>query len=130
MSKVVITFGTFDVFHVGHLRILERAVGYGQQLVVGVSTDQLSFDKKGRLPVCNEGERSEIVRALKCVDEVFLEKSLDLKAEYIKQFNADVLVMGDDWLGKFDDFSALCKVVYLPRTPAISTTALIEKIRY
>lgn len=130
MSKIVITFGTFDVFHVGHLRILERAAAYGHTLVVGISTDNLNFDKKGRLPVYNQDERSEIVCALKCVDEVFLEESLDLKAEYIKRFEADVLVMGDDWEGKFDAFSSLCNVVYLPRTPAISTTAVIEKIRY
>ncbi len=130
MSKVVITFGTFDVFHVGHLRILERAAEHGRRLVVGVSTDNLNFEKKRRLPVYNQNERCEIVRALKCVDEVFLEESLDHKAEYIDRFQADVLVMGDDWQGKFDDFSSLCEVVYLPRTPAISTTAVIEKIRY
>ncbi|MBK6736667.1 MAG: adenylyltransferase/cytidyltransferase family protein [Haliea sp.] len=130
MGKVVITFGTFDVFHVGHLRILERAAEYGQRLIVGTSTDKLNFDKKGRMPVYNQDERCEIIRALKCVDEVFLEESLDLKSEYIKQFKADVLVMGDDWQGKFDELSCLCDVVYLPRTPAISTTAVIEKIRY
>lgn len=129
-AKVVITFGTFDVFHVGHLRILERAAGFGGRLVVGISTDQLNFDKKGRLPVYSHDERSEIVRALKCVNEVFLEESLDLKADYIKQFDADVLVMGDDWRGRFDEFSSLCDVVYLPRTPSISTTEVIEKIRY
>jgi glycerol-3-phosphate cytidylyltransferase len=130
MSKVVITFGTFDVFHVGHLRILERAAEHGGRLVVGISTDKLNFEKKGRLPVYSQDERCEIVCALKCVDEVFLEESLDLKAEYIARFEADTLVMGDDWQGKFDGFSALCNVVYLPRTPAISTTAVIEKIRY
>lgn len=129
-AKFVITFGTFDVFHVGHLRILERAAGFGGRLVVGISTDQLNFDKKGRLPVYSQDERSEIVRALKCVNEVFLEESLDLKADYIKQFDADVLVMGDDWRGRFDEFSSLCDVVYLPRTPSISTTEVIEKIRY
>jgi len=72
----------------------------------------------------------EIVRALKCVDDVFFEESLELKDGYIKQFNADILVMGDDWQGKFDDFTSVCEVVYLARTPAISTTEVIEKIRY
>lgn len=129
MSKVVITFGTFDVFHLGHLRILERAAEYGDRLVVGVSTDQLNEDKKGRLPVYSQKERSEIVKALKCVADVFFEESLELKAKYIEQYNAKVLVMGDDWQGKFDDLSPLCEVVYLPRTPAISTTEVIEKIR-
>lgn len=130
MGKVVITFGTFDVFHVGHLRILERAAQLGQTLLVGISTDKLNLEKKGRLPVYNQEERSEIVRALKCVDDVFLEESLDLKVQYIRVFEPDILVMGDDWQGKFDDYSSLCDVVYLPRTPAISTTAVIEKIRY
>lgn len=126
----VLTFGTFDVFHVGHLRILERARALGDRLVVGVSTDALNESKKGRPPVYRQEERVEIIAALRCVDEVFLEESLELKGEYIKQFRADVLVMGDDWRGRFDEFSSLCEVVYLPRTPAISTTEVIERIRY
>ena len=130
MSKTVLTFGTFDVFHVGHLRILERAAGFGDRLVVGVSTDQLNYSKKGRNPVYNQEERMEIVGALKCVDEVFFEESLELKGEYLAQYKAAVLVMGDDWKGRFDEFSSVCEVVYLPRTPAISTTEVIEKIRY
>ncbi len=71
----------------------------------------------------------EIVSALRCVDEVFLEDSLELKGEYIKRYNADVLVMGDDWAGKFDMFSDLCEVSYLSRTPAISTTEIIEVVK-
>jgi glycerol-3-phosphate cytidylyltransferase len=129
-TSIAITFGTFDVFHVGHLRILERARSYCSALIVGISTDQFNFDKKGRLPVYNQDERREIIQALKCVDAVFFEESLELKGEYIKQYRADVLVMGDDWQDKFDEFSSLCEVVYLPRTPAISTTAVIEKIRH
>lgn len=129
MSKTVITFGTFDVFHVGHLRILERAAGFGDRLVVGVSTDQLNIEKKGRPPVYPQDERMEIVAALKCVDEAFFEESLELKGQYIVDRGASLLVMGDDWEGEFDDFDALCRVVYLPRTPAISTTEVIEKIR-
>jgi choline-phosphate cytidylyltransferase len=124
----VITFGTFDVFHVGHLRVLERAAAFGDRLVVGVSADALNLRKKDRLPVFSEAERLEIVAALKCVDEVFVEESLEQKRDYILQFGADVLVMGDDWAGKFDEFGDICRVEYLPRTPAISTTALIEKI--
>jgi glycerol-3-phosphate cytidylyltransferase len=128
--KTVLTFGTFDVFHVGHLRILQRAKDIGDRLVVGVSSDQLNFDKKGRSPIYPQHERIEIISAIGCVDEVFLEESLELKPDYIKQFNADVLVMGDDWQGKFDVFSNICEVVYFQRTPAISTTEVIEKIRY
>jgi glycerol-3-phosphate cytidylyltransferase len=129
MGKIVITFGTFDVFHVGHLRLLERARGYGDNLIVGVSTDQLSNSKKGRLAVYDQYERREIINALKCVDKTFFEESLELKGQYIIENTAEVLVMGDDWRAKFDDFSALCEVVYLPRTPSISTTEVIEKIR-
>lgn len=129
MPRTVITFGTFDVFHVGHLRILERAREQGDRLVVGVSTDALNASKKGRLPVYSESERIEIVAALRCVDQVFFEESLEQKGEYIRTYGADVLVMGDDWKGRFDDLSELCDIVYLPRTPAISTTEVIEKIR-
>ena len=128
MVRTVITFGTFDVFHVGHLRMIERAASYGDRLVVGVSADALNRVKKDRSPVFSEAERLEIVGALKPVDEVFLEESLELKRHYIEKYAADVLVMGDDWAGRFDELGDACEVLYLPRTPAISTTALIEKI--
>jgi len=130
VDGLVLTFGTFDVFHVGHLRLLERARSFGSSLAVGVSTDQLNFDKKGRRPVYPQAERYEIINALGCVDKVFFEESLELKGRYIEETGASVLVMGDDWQGKFDEFEGLCRVVYLPRTPAISTTEVIEKIRY
>lgn len=128
MATTVITFGTFDVFHVGHLRVLERAAAFGDRLVVGVSADELNVRKKDREPVFSQAERLEIIAALKVVDEVFVEESLELKRAYILEHDAQVLVMGDDWAGKFDEFSDICRVEYLPRTPAISTTALIEKI--
>jgi choline-phosphate cytidylyltransferase len=128
MPRTVITFGTFDVFHVGHLRVIERAAALGDRLVVGVSADALNLRKKGREPVFKESERLAIVGALRMVDEVFVEESLEQKREYIERYDADVLVMGDDWKGRFDEFADICDVVYLERTPAISTTALIEKI--
>ena len=128
MVRTVITFGTFDVFHVGHLRIIERAASYGDRLVVGVSADALNRKKKNREPVFTEAERLSIVGALKAVDEVFVEESLELKRHYIEKYSADVLIMGDDWAGRFDELGDICEIVYLPRTPAISTTALIEKI--
>jgi glycerol-3-phosphate cytidylyltransferase len=128
MARTVLTFGTFDVFHVGHLRVIQRAAQHGDRLVVGVSSDALNLSKKGREPVFSQAERLAIVGALKPVDEVFVEESLELKRHYIEQYAADVLVMGDDWEGRFDEFKDICEVVYLPRTPAISTTALIEKI--
>ncbi len=124
----VITFGTFDVFHVGHLRVIQRARSLGDRLVVGVSADALNLRKKNRQAVFSEAERMEIVGALKAVDEVFLEESLEQKREYVVRYDAQVLVMGDDWRGRFDELNDICRVEYLPRTPAISTTALIEKI--
>ena len=127
-ARTVVTFGTFDVFHVGHLRVIERAAALGDRLVVGVSADALNLRKKGREPVFSQAERMEIVGALKVVDGVFVEESLELKRHYLLEHAADVLVMGDDWKGRFDEFGDICEVVYLPRTPAISTTALIEKI--
>ncbi|MEC8051184.1 MAG: adenylyltransferase/cytidyltransferase family protein [Myxococcota bacterium] len=125
----VITFGTFDLFHVGHLRILERARALGTSLSVGVSSDELNQQKKGKTPVCSLEDRMAILRALRCVDEVFVEHALELKAQYIQEQAADIMVMGEDWRGKFDDMKAHCEVVYLERTPSISTTALLEVIR-
>ena len=126
--RTVITFGTFDVLHVGHIRVLQRAAELGDRLVVGVSADALNIAKKGRAPVFSQAERLEIVGSLKVVDEVFVEESLEKKRDYIVEHGADVLVMGDDWAGKFDWVSDVCEVVYLPRTPSVSTTGLIEHI--
>jgi glycerol-3-phosphate cytidylyltransferase len=127
-SKTVITFGTFDVFHVGHVRVLNRSAALGDRLVVGVSSDNLNFEKKGRNPVFTQDERLEIVANVKAVDAVFIEESLEQKREYVLEHQADILVMGDDWQGKFDFLSDICHVVYLPRTPSVSTTAIIEQI--
>ena len=124
--KIVLTCGTFDLFHVGHLRVLERASKLGDKLVVGVSSDALNIKKKQRAPIMNQEQRMTIVSALKCVDEVFLEESLELKSQYIQDFNATVFCIGDDWKGKFDGIAK--EVVYFERTPAVSTTELIEKI--
>ena len=125
----VITFGTFDVFHLGHLRILKRARALGDHLTVGISTDELNIAKKGRPTIYPYNQRAEIVSALRVVDHVFPEESLEMKKEYVLAERADILVMGDDWEGKFDELSDICKVVYLPRTPSISTTEVIEHIR-
>ena len=129
MVKRVITFGTFDVFHVGHINILERAKKQGDYLVVGVSSDSLNFSKKQRYPVYPQSQRVRILESLRFVDEVFIEESLELKAHYIQQHNADVLVMGDDWAGKFNEMQEYCEVIYLPRTPSISTSQIIEIVK-
>jgi glycerol-3-phosphate cytidylyltransferase len=110
------------------VNILERAKELGDQLIVGVSSDELNLSKKSRYPIYPQSERIKILETLHCVDEVFLEESLELKGEYIKKFKADILVMGDDWKGKFDDYKNLCDVVYLPRTAGVSTTEIIKTV--
>jgi glycerol-3-phosphate cytidylyltransferase len=126
--KTVITFGTYDLFHIGHLRIINRAKNLGDKLIVGISTDELNYNKKKKYPVFSQDERLEIIKSIKGVDEVFFEESLEKKREYILKYKADILVMGDDWAGRFDEFSDICDVIYLPRTKDISTTELIDKI--
>lgn len=127
--KRIITFGTFDVFHIGHINILKRAKEYGDYLIVGVSSDELNFKKKGRHPIYKEKDRVEIISSLTFVDEVFIEDSLELKKKYILEHKADLLIMGDDWQGRFDWVSDICDVIYLPRTPSISTTEIIEIVK-
>lgn len=123
--RTVITFGTYDLFHYGHLRILERAAEHGDRLVVGVSTDDLNEQKKGYRPVIAFDHRAAILQALEVVDEVFPERRLEDKRRYVVGHDADVLVMGADWKGRFDDeLDGVCEVVYLDRTPGVSTTLL------
>jgi glycerol-3-phosphate cytidylyltransferase len=126
--KTVITFGTFDVFHVGHVNILQRAAALGDTLIVGISTDELNYSKKGRRPIYKQSDRMKIVNGLRYVNLCFYEESLELKRDYIQRYNGDTLVMGDDWRGKFDEFGDVCEVVYLDRTPSVSTTEIIEII--
>ncbi|MGI9373261.1 MAG: adenylyltransferase/cytidyltransferase family protein [Hyphomicrobiales bacterium] len=127
-DKRVITFGTFDLFHLGHVRLLARAKALGAHLTVGISTDQFSAQKKGRKPIYNQHERMEILMACKAVDACFFEEAMELKRDYIVQSKADMLVMGDDWAGEFDEFSDICAVTYLPRTTGVSTTELLDDI--
>lgn len=126
---IVISFGTFDLLHVGHINMLNKCKSYGDKLIVGVSCDALNLKKKQRLPVFNETNRMKIIENLKCVDEVFLEESLEFKREYIKKYNADIFIIGDDWKGKFDDLNDICTVIYLDRTKDISTSSIISDIK-
>lgn len=126
--KTVITFGTFDLFHIGHLSILNRSKELGDTLVVGISSDELNFSKKNKYPIYDYNQRIDIIQSIKGVDKVFKEESLEKKREYILHYNADTLVMGDDWEGKFDHLNDICEVIYLKRTPSISTSEVIERI--
>jgi choline-phosphate cytidylyltransferase len=128
MSRII-TFGTYDLLHIGHVNLLRRARELGSHLVVGVSSDELNMRKKGLQPAYTTEDRVAIVKALRFVDEVFVEHSLEEKRDYLIAHRADVLVMGDDWAGKFDEFSDICRVVYLPRTEGISTTEVKSHIK-
>lgn len=130
LVDTVITFGTFDLLHIGHVRLLQRARLRGRRLVVGVSSDALNVAKKGRAPIYSLRDRMAMLAELRCVDEVFVEESLEAKADYVRMHSAQLLVMGDDWLGKFDEsLRGVCNVHCVPRTPSISTTEIIEVIR-
>ena len=126
--KKVITYGTFDLFHYGHLRILERAKSLGDYLIVAVSTDEFN-GIKGKKCIYPYEHRAKIVEAMKVVDEVIPEHSWEQKAEDIKKHKVDVFVMGSDWKGKFDELAELCEIVYLERTPDISSTEIKNNVK-
>ncbi len=126
--RKVITYGTFDLFHIGHLNILRRARELGDHLTVAVSTDE--FNRiKGKVCTYPYEDRAEIVRAVKYVDEVIPENGWEQKTGDIKKHEIDVFVMGDDWRGKFDFLKEHCEVVYLPRTDGVSTTIIRNRIK-
>lgn len=125
--KKILTYGTFDLFHYGHVNLLQRARALGDYLVVGLSTDEFNSIKGKRCYFSFE-ERKKILEALRCVDLVIPENSWDQKINDVKEFSIDTFVMGDDWKGKFDFLKNYCEVVYLPRTPEISTTQIKSDI--
>jgi len=100
------------------------------RLIVGVSTDEFNFRKKGKNPVIPQNERLAIIQSSKFVDDVFFEEAMEKKTDYLREHSADILVMGDDWRGKFDNICDGVQSVYFPRTQEISTTELIEKIQH
>lgn len=119
--KKVLTYGTFDLLHHGHIRLLERARSLGDHLTVAISTDQFNLGK-GKVCAYTYEERAHILKAIRYVDEVIPETKWEQKIDDVKNHEIDVFVMGDDWEGKFDFLADYCEVVYLPRTPDISTT--------
>lgn len=123
----VITYGTFDLLHYGHIKLLQRAKDLGDYLIVAVSTDE--FNKiKGKKSYFKFQERKEIVEAIKYVDQVVEETTWNQKIEDIKKYNINEFVIGDDWKGKFDFLESYCKVTYLERTEGISTSKIKSDI--
>lgn len=127
LMKTVLTYGTFDLFHVGHIRLLKRLSTLGDRLIVGISSDE--FNRlKGKKSFFSYQERAEIVSSCQYVDQVFPEHNWGQKKEDILKYNADIFSMGDDWKGQFDELSTLCEIVYLPRTKDVSTTDIKLKL--
>ena len=119
--KTVLTYGTFDLFHIGHVRLLKRIRAMGDRLVVGCSSDEFN-NSKGKKSIFSYEERAEILSSCKYVDLVFPEHTWDQKSKDIQDNQVSIFAMGDDWSGKFDYLSNLTEVYYLPRTEGISTT--------
>lgn len=125
--KKVLTYGTFDLLHYGHLNILKKCKQLGDYLVVALSSDEFN-EIKGKKSVMSFEERKEILENIKYVDEVIREDHWDQKIDDVKKHDIDIFVMGDDWKGKFDFLKDYCEVIYLPRTKSISTTLLKQII--
>jgi len=123
----VITYGTFDVLHRGHINLLKRAKNLGNKLYVGLSTDEFNIvkNKKSVLPF---EDRKCVLESLIFVDFVFKEENWDQKISDIVKYDVNIFVIGDDWEGHFDFLKPHCKVIYLPRTPGVSTSLLKEKV--
>lgn len=125
--KKIITYGTFDLLHYGHINILKRAKEMGDYLIVAISTNEFN-SIKGKECYFSYEERKRLVESIRYVDLVIREDSWEQKVNDIKEFKVDTLVMGDDWEGQFDNLRECCEVTYLSRTPEISTTKIKEEL--
>ena len=128
MSKVIMTYGTFDMFHVGHLNLLHRLMKLGDKLIVGVSTDEFNLQKNKRsfIPYIH---RKAIVGAIEGVDLVIPEEDWDQKISDIQRYGITTFAIGSDWTGKFDFLKEYCEVLYLERTSGISTTEIKNALK-
>jgi glycerol-3-phosphate cytidylyltransferase len=126
-KKIIITYGTFDMFHIGHLNLLKRLKAMGDELIVGVSTDEFNL-VKGKKTLIPYDQRAAIIAAIEYVDKVIPEDSWEQKVDNIKEFGVDIFVIGDDWQGKFDFLFEFCDVQYLKRTQGVSTTMLKDSL--
>lgn len=122
--KRVITYGTFDLLHYGHINLLQRAKQYGDYLIVALSTDEFNWNEKQKKCYFTYEERKRLLEAIRYVDLVIPEENWKQKVTDVQEYHVDTFVMGDDWEGKFDFLKEYCDVVYLPRTPEISTTRI------
>ena len=127
MKKTIITYGTFDMFHIGHLKLLQRLKSLGDELIVAVSSDEF-IKGKGKKVMIPYAQRAEIVENIKCVNKVIPEHNWEQKITDIKTYNVDIFAMGDDWEGEFDFLKEHCEVVYLERTKDVSTTKLKKSL--
>lgn len=125
--RTVLTYGTFDLFHVCHVRLLRRISAFGDRLVVGCSSDEFNA-LKGKKSIFSYEERAEILMSCKYVSEVIPEHHWDQKIDDVKRFNISVFAMGDDWAGKFDFLADFTQVIYLPRTEGVSTTQIKDVV--
>jgi glycerol-3-phosphate cytidylyltransferase len=126
--KKVITYGTFDLLHRGHINLLKRASAMGDYLVVGLSSDAFN-DVKNKKSFYSYDERKLVLEAVRYVDEVIPEDNWEQKEKDIAAHGIDIFVMGDDWNGKFDHLKVRCEVIYLPRTEGVSTTRTKAHLR-
>ena len=126
--KRVITYGTYDLLHYGHINLLTRAKALGDYLIVALSTDEFNWNSKQKKCYFSYEKRKQMLEAIRCVDLVIPEENWEQKITDVQLYKADVFVMGDDWKGKFDFLKDYCEVVYLPRTPEISTTQIKQEL--
>lgn len=126
--KRVITYGTFDLLHYGHINLLRRAKELGDYLIVALSTDEFNWNEKRKKSFFNYEQRKKLLEAIRYVDLVIPEERWEQKRQDVKEYHIDTFVIGDDWEGKFDFLSDLCQVVYLPRTPEISSTQIKDAL--
>ena len=127
--KKVITYGTFDLLHYGHVNLLQRAKSLGDYLIVGLSTDEFNWNMKHKKCYFGYNERRRLLEAIRYVDLVIPEESWEQTISDVKEYKIDTFVIGDDWKGKFDFLKDYCEVVYLPRTPEISTTQIKNDLK-
>lgn len=127
--KKVITYGTFDLLHYGHINLLKRAKAQGDYLIVALSTDEFNWNSKQKKCYFTYEQRKQLLEAIRYVDLVIPEENWEQKIQDVQEFKVDTFVMGDDWTGKFDFLKSYCEVVYLPRTPEISTTQIKNDLK-